>query len=268
MLFPHRIAVDHRTHDRLPSGSLFWCWLLPPNVQGKPAAAKTAGRQKTGDPPLGLTDLLGDCSVCGSLNLSDAERLSFRRLTTRRHHLFWFRFGRRATFGEPNDVRVEVVCCGFGFVIKGQATSIRRTTIRRSCDCGSLFRHRTSSGDQHARDFMPGCVIVFWFPGHGPSDVISPDNDQPELCFASNASGTNHSRTSASPTIIRERARTTHRMAGTYRARGGLVVDCGSLRLDRPTTKFSSGAGCNDFEPRKAVMPAPSAATSGSARKP
>ena len=33
-----------------------------PNVQGKPAAAKTAGRQKTRDPPLGLTDLLGGCS--------------------------------------------------------------------------------------------------------------------------------------------------------------------------------------------------------------
>src|SRR5439155_17636399 len=29
------------------------------------------------------------------------------------------------------------------------------------------------------------------------------------------------------------------------------------------TTKFSSGAGCNDSMPRKAVMPAPSAATAG-----
>ncbi len=33
------------------------------NVQGKRAAAKTAGRQKTGDPPLRLTDLLGDGEV-------------------------------------------------------------------------------------------------------------------------------------------------------------------------------------------------------------
>ena len=31
------------------------------------------------------------------------------------------------------------------------------------------------------------------------------------------------------------------------------------------TTEFSSGAGCEDFMPRKAVMPAPSAATAGSA---
>src|SRR5215208_1799602 len=31
------------------------------------------------------------------------------------------------------------------------------------------------------------------------------------------------------------------------------------------TTEFSSGAGCEDFMPRKAVMPTPSAATAGSA---
>src|SRR5262249_61847474 len=31
------------------------------------------------------------------------------------------------------------------------------------------------------------------------------------------------------------------------------------------TKKFSSGAGCQDCKPRKAVMPAPSAATAGSA---
>src|SRR6266508_4434821 len=34
------------------------------------------------------------------------------------------------------------------------------------------------------------------------------------------------------------------------------------------TTKFSSGAGCKDFVSRKAVMPAPSAATAGSASQP
>ena len=34
----------------------------------------------------------------------------------------------------------------------------------------------------------------------------------------------------------------------------------------RRTIKFSSGAGCKDFKPRNAVMPAPSAATVGSAR--
>src|SRR5262245_31905838 len=33
----------------------------------------------------------------------------------------------------------------------------------------------------------------------------------------------------------------------------------------RRTTEFSSEAGCEDFMPRKAVMPAPSAATAGSA---
>jgi serine/threonine protein kinase len=38
------------------------------NVQANPAAAKTAGRQKTRGPPLGLSDLLGDCvnCLCGS----------------------------------------------------------------------------------------------------------------------------------------------------------------------------------------------------------
>jgi len=29
------------------------------------------------------------------------------------------------------------------------------------------------------------------------------------------------------------------------------------------TTEFSSGAGCNDFMPRKTAKPAPSAATAG-----
>src|SRR5437867_2934352 len=41
-----------------------------------------------------------------------------------------------------------------------------------------------------------------------------------------------------------------------------VVAEC------RRTKKFSSGAGCKDFKPRKAVMPAPSAATAGSAAVP
>jgi hypothetical protein len=39
-----------------------------------------------------------------------------------------------------------------------------------------------------------------------------------------------------------------------HMSRGGLTI------------KFSSGTGCKDFKPRNAVMPAPSAATVGSAR--
>ena len=44
----------------------------------------------------------------------------------------------------------------------------------------------------------------------------------------------------------------------------GLCSKSGAL-LRCLTKKFSSGAGCEDFMPRKAVMPAPSAATAGSA---
>ena len=50
-----------------------------------------------------------------------------------------------------------------------------------------------------ATDFMPDCVIVFCVRDHGPSDINSPDDDQSELCFAP----------SASPTVIRRRARDT-----------------------------------------------------------
>ena len=39
-------------------------------------------------------------------------------------------------------------------------------------------------------------------------------------------------------TIIRRRARTTHRMARTYRARGCLVVHCGSA-VERPTSELT-----------------------------
>ena len=45
------------------------------NVPGNPAAAKNIGRRNTRDPPLGLTDLLGDDSVAIP-DLSDAKRLS------------------------------------------------------------------------------------------------------------------------------------------------------------------------------------------------
>src|SRR5262249_6666368 len=38
-----------------------------------------------------------------------------------------------------------------------------------------------------------------------------------------------------------------------------------ALPPDARTTEFSIGADCKDFIPRKAVMPAPSAATGGSA---
>ncbi len=42
---------------------LWFIAVRSPNVQGNRAAAKPAGRQKTRQPPLRLTDLLGDCSV-------------------------------------------------------------------------------------------------------------------------------------------------------------------------------------------------------------
>src|SRR5947207_765990 len=45
-------------------------------------------------------------------------------------------------------------------------------------------------------------------------------------------------------------------------------IDPGQIHhrvTSRLTTEFSSGAACEDFIPRKAVMPAPSAATAGSA---
>ena len=63
--------------------------LMRPNVQGKPAAAKTVGRQNTRDPPLGLTDLLGVVCVFVFVNPSEARRLSLRRLTISRQ-LFVF----------------------------------------------------------------------------------------------------------------------------------------------------------------------------------
>lgn len=43
----------------------------------------------------------------------------------------------------------------------------------------------------------------------------------------------------------------------------GLCSKSGAL-LRRLTKKFSSGAGCEDLMPRRALMPAPSAATTGS----
>ena len=51
--------------------------LMPPNDRGKPAAAKTVGRQKTRDPPLGLTDLLGDAVNCGSLTFRMPDSFQF-----------------------------------------------------------------------------------------------------------------------------------------------------------------------------------------------
>ena len=50
---------------------------------------------------------------------------------------------------------------------------------------------------------MPDGVIVFSFREHRPCDFNSPDDDQPDLCFVLDAS----------LTIIRQRVRTTHRMA-------------------------------------------------------
>ena len=96
---------------------------FPPNVQGKPAAAKTVGRQKTRDPPLGLTDLLGGCSFAVPKP-----------------------FGRQTTFNSPTDHQPAVV--GFRFAFRGYRRSIRRTAINGHCACGSLFRHRTADGKQ------------------------------------------------------------------------------------------------------------------------
>ena len=47
--------------------------LMSPNVQGKPAAAKTVGRQKTRDPPLGLTDLFKEAAVAAEAVASIAS---------------------------------------------------------------------------------------------------------------------------------------------------------------------------------------------------
>src|SRR5262249_53993148 len=48
---------------------------------------------------------------------------------------------------------------------------------------------------------------------------------------------------------------------------GNLFAFAHLVDLCRRTKKFSSGGGCKDFIPRNAVMPAPSAATAGSALK-
>ena len=46
----------------------------------------------------------------------------------------------------------------------GQAASIRRTIIRRSCDCGSLLRHRMASGEKPRDRLHAGlcdCVLCW-----------------------------------------------------------------------------------------------------------
>lgn len=50
---------DKALSARLTCGSAF----CQPNVQANPAAAERLGIQNTRDPPLGLSALLGDCSV-------------------------------------------------------------------------------------------------------------------------------------------------------------------------------------------------------------
>jgi len=61
----------------------------PPNDQGNPAAAGDLNFEKRVIPPLGLTDLLGDCPVAVPYeNLSDARTFSIRRLTVKRQLFF------------------------------------------------------------------------------------------------------------------------------------------------------------------------------------
>jgi len=57
-----------------------------------------------------------------------------------------------------------------------------------------------AGGIDRTTDFMPDCVIVFCVRDRGQTTTNSPDDDQSELCFASDASGTNHSQTNASET--------------------------------------------------------------------
>jgi len=60
-----------------------------------------------------------------------------------------------------------------------------------------------------------------------------------------------------------ERCQNEERRNDSAKCTGNNLVEVhGRLRL---TKKFSSGAGCEDLMPRRAVMPAPSAATAGSA---
>jgi len=79
------MAITHGARGGLvvDCGSLRFIAVKTPNVQGNPAAAPDVEDTKTVQPPLGLTGLLGVCSVAVR-DLSDAEPHSIRRLTVRR----------------------------------------------------------------------------------------------------------------------------------------------------------------------------------------
>ena len=73
------------------------------NVNGNRAAAKTAGRQITRDPPLRLTALLA--VVFGSLTFRTPKCFQFADRPSAGCCLICFRLGRQATFAERTDVR-------------------------------------------------------------------------------------------------------------------------------------------------------------------
>ena len=123
---------------------------------------------------LRLTDLLGDAVNCGSLNLSDARRLSVRRPTIGRL-LFVFVSPSEATDNQLGGQRSEEV------VFAVHCSGIER---RAAINC--------------ATDFRAGVHDCVCLRDQWPSDVKLPEDDQSELCFVPSVSRTNHSRASAS----------------------------------------------------------------------
>ena len=80
------------------------------------------------------------------MNLSDAEQVSFRRLTIRRQ-LFVFGSPSEATDNQLAGQRSKDIVLLFVSHSRAKRASVRRSMIRRSCDC-SLFRHQVPNGDQ------------------------------------------------------------------------------------------------------------------------
>ena len=132
--------------------------------------------------------MLADCSVAVCFeNLSDAERLSIRRLTIRRQlfvlcspseatdnqlagqrtegfeFVFFSGIERRTAINRATDFMPDCVNCVLCSRSWAERASVRGTTFRGHWVCGSLLRHRMADGDQLREDFMLDCVIVFVF---------------------------------------------------------------------------------------------------------